>query len=79
MKKKKLKNLDIRKATVSSLNKDAIKAGLAIRTYYTICGTGPETIYCPTQLCTVLIQCDTYNSQNRCKTVEVDPNTLPIC
>ncbi|WP_046759392.1 hypothetical protein [Kordia jejudonensis] len=79
MKKKSLKNLNVKKTTVSNLN----KGGAAIRTYYTVCGTGPQTIVCtyncPSQLCTLLIDCDTYNSQNRCKTIEVDPTTLPIC
>ncbi|WP_046744485.1 hypothetical protein [Kordia zhangzhouensis] len=75
MKKKSLKSLSVKKSTISNLNKDEILAGLAIRTYYTICGTGPLTIYgCPTNG----LDC-TYNSRERCKTNEVDGNTLPIC
>ncbi|MFK7748499.1 MAG: hypothetical protein AB8B65_08920 [Kordia sp.] len=81
MKKKKLKSLSVNKSTISSLNKRAVKAGAAApNTNYFVCGTGPNTIFtCPTAFCTIFSPCDDYNSRNRCKTVEVDPNTLPIC
>ncbi len=81
MKKKSLKNLSVNKSTVSSLNKRMVKAGAAAPdTNYFVCGTGPQTIFtCPTAFCSVLSPCDTYNSMNRCKTIEVDPTTLPIC
>lgn len=74
MKKKNLKSLQIKKSTVSNLNKDEILAGLAIRTYYYQCGTGPETIACTQGG----VEC-TYNSRERCKTNEVDYATRPIC
>ena len=75
MKKKSLKNLSVRKSTISSLNKNEVKAGLAIRTYYKQCGTGPATIYS----CETEGEPCTYNSRERCKTNEVDANTIPIC
>ena len=88
MKKKNLKNLSVKKSTISNLNEDALKGG-AIRTFYTVCGTGPHTIACTFQAptCGVSLACTfvepdcggTYNSMNRCKTIEVDQNTLPIC
>jgi hypothetical protein len=74
MKKKNLKNLSINKSKVSNLNKEDIIAGLAIITYYyQQCGTGPQTI-----ACTGGIIC-TYNSVQRCQTIEVDYATRPIC
>ncbi len=80
MKKKNLKNLSINKSKVSNLNKDDIMAGLAIKTYfyqcgtdYAQCGTGPQTI-----ACTGGLVC-TYNSVERCQTIEVDRYTVPIC
>ncbi|AXG70804.1 hypothetical protein KORDIASMS9_03050 [Kordia sp. SMS9] len=79
MKKKNLKNLKVRKATISSLNKNAGGAA-APNTNYLVCGTGPLTIYtCPSVYCSVFVKCDPYNSMNRCKTIEVDTTTLPIC
>lgn len=79
MKKKKLKSLDIKKSTVSKLNKNTLNGGALVpNTHYVVCGTGPQTIIC-TFNCTFQFDCDTYNSQNRCKTIEVDANTLPIC
>ncbi|PTX62367.1 hypothetical protein C8N46_103467 [Kordia periserrulae] len=76
MKKKNLTNLSVKKSTISNLN----KGGLSVpQTDYRVCGTGPETIYyCVTKYCSLLSPCD-YNSVNRCKTIEVDGNTLPIC
>ncbi|MGH1386705.1 hypothetical protein [Kordia sp.] len=87
MKKKSLKNLNVNKSTISNLNGDAVKGG-TIRTFYTVCGTGPHTIACTLQApacvqtlaCTfVEPNCGTYNSKDRCQTNEVDANTLPIC
>lgn len=79
MKKKKLKSLDIKKSTISNLNKNTLNGGALVpQTHYVVCGTGPQTIIC-TFTCTFQIECETYNSQNRCKTIEVDQNTLPIC
>ena len=79
MKKKKLKSLDIKKSTISNLNKHSLNGGAAApNTLYIVCGTGPQTIIC-TVLCTFGNPCGIYNSRNRCKTIEVDPNTLPIC
>ncbi len=82
MKKKKLKSLDIKKSTISQLNKNTLNGGALVpNTHYVVCGTGPQTIIC-TFNCTFQIGCGgttTYNSQNRCKTIEVDQNTLPIC
>lgn len=83
MKKKNLKSLSVKKSTISNLNKN-VKGGAAVpNTHYIVCGTGPETIVC-TYRCTfnctfVEPNCGTYNSMNRCKTIEVDANTLPIC
>lgn len=83
MKKKKLKSLDIKKSTISKLNKNTLNGGALVpKTHYAVCGTGPQTIICTfncTFDCTFQIECETYNSQNRCKTIEVDQNTLPIC
>ncbi|WP_430412844.1 hypothetical protein [Kordia sp.] len=83
MKKKKLKSLDIKKSTVSNLNKSTLTGGALVpNTHYVVCGTGPQTIICTfncTFNCTFQLGCGTYNSQNRCKTIEVDPSTLPIC
>lgn len=79
MKKKKLKNLNVKKSTISKLNTNNIIAGLQVRTNYDQCGTGPVTIYCHTRFCSVFQACDTYNSMNRCKTIEVDKDTFPIC
>ncbi|KAB8154922.1 hypothetical protein EZY14_003315 [Kordia sp. TARA_039_SRF] len=81
MKKKNFKNLSVKKSTISNLNKDFAKGGAAVpKTDYRVCGTGPATIYtCQTVYCSVFVQCDTYNSMNRCKTIEVDANTVPIC
>ncbi|WP_420572922.1 hypothetical protein [Kordia sp.] len=76
MKKKNLKNLSVKKLTISNLTGEAQKGG-TIRTFYKYCGTGPETIFtCPQT--NGGLAC-TYNSQNRCETIEVDGNTLPIC
>ncbi|MCH2196969.1 hypothetical protein [Kordia sp.] len=74
MKKKKLKNLNVKKSTISNLSKDALTGG-TIRTHYTVCGTGPHTIACTFQA----PNCGTYNSVNQCQTIEVDKNTIPIC
>jgi hypothetical protein len=80
MKKKNLKSLKLEKSTVSNLNKNEIQAGLAIYTYffqcgtnYQQCGTGPQTI-----ACTGGAAC-TFNSKDRCQTIEVDAFTRPIC
>ncbi|MEM6718936.1 MAG: hypothetical protein AAF611_06470 [Bacteroidota bacterium] len=80
MKKKNLKNLSVKKSTISNLNKTRGGAGTFTKDY-AVCGTGPASIFtCPnTVYCSVLIKCDPYNSINRCKTIEVDANTLPIC
>ncbi|WP_298516852.1 hypothetical protein [uncultured Kordia sp.] len=80
MKKKKLKNLNVNKSTISNLNKNVKGGAAAPNTLYFVCGTGPQTIFtCPTAYCSILSPCDTYNSMNRCKTIEVDSNTIPIC
>lgn len=80
MKKKNLKNLSVKKSTISNLNKVTGGAPAPSNTLYIVCGTGPQTIYtCPTAFCSIFIKCNPYNSMNRCKTIEVDGNTLPIC
>jgi hypothetical protein len=81
MKKKNLKSLSVKKSTISSLNKRMVKAGAAApNTNYFVCGTGPQTIFtCPSAFCSIFEPCDTYNSKNRCETIERDTNTLPIC
>jgi hypothetical protein len=82
MKKKNLKSLRVKKSTISNLNKSEIVAGLQIKTYYFQCGTGPETIICTyncTYNCTATGCGTTYNSMNKCATIERDANTIPIC
>ncbi|MEM6685138.1 MAG: hypothetical protein AAF617_05020, partial [Bacteroidota bacterium] len=69
-------NLSVKKSTISSLNKTF--GGTAKNTIYIICGTGPESIRC-TFRCTFTGCGTTFNSRDRCETIEVDKNTIPIC
>lgn len=83
MKKQKLIKLALNKKSISDLN--GVNGGVStLNTLYKECGTGPVTVYtCPSIrfVCNASIRyaCTTYNSVNRCKTIEVDANTLPIC
>ena len=80
MKKKSIKHLKLGKKTVSKLNKNEVAGGVAPESFYVPCPTPPITIYC-TFNCTTGCgtQIKTCNSVQRCQTIEVDAQTLPIC
>lgn len=73
MKKKNLKNLSLNKSSISNL--DAVSGGAASISVFICTGL---TFF---RTCTVLTanDCGTYNSVNRCQTIEVDRFTRPIC
>ncbi|MCH2196970.1 hypothetical protein [Kordia sp.] len=78
MKKKNLKSLDLKKATISNLNTQEISGGTIIITF-TI--ERPCPIRITKTTCSGAAECNSMDicTATRCKTNEFDTETRPIC